>query len=662
MSIPELPGGFVGWCHTALFAWLGVAILGIVVRRYAGLVLPILMAIGGLGLLCGAIFGGNALVTLPLPLFLGDAALSQVYDPLSRWFLAIIALIGCTTAFFAPGYFQHLSPRIPRGFVWAGIGLLLISMAGVVLAGNALAFLVAWELMALSSFALVATDHAQASTRRAALIYLGATRIGTTFLMAGFLWMHALTGSWTFADWGVSGMAVLGPALLILAGLTTKAGGWPFHLWLPIAHPAAPAPVSAIMSGVMIKTAIYAMVRLFLVGNHLATPALGPIILVIGAISALWGVLFALLQHDLKRLLAYHSVENIGIILMGIGIALVGEQAQIPLLTQLGIAAALFHTLNHAIFKSLLFYGAGAVDARAHTRDIEHLGGLIHRMPWTALSFVVGSAAICALPPLNGFASEWLLYRGFFDLALNGPTMLVRFGALLLMGVLALIGGLAIACFVKAVGVVFLGMPRSKQAEHAAEADAGMVTSQGILGVLCIGLGVAAPLLLLPLQAIATMSGQAPLLTATWTIPMSALALVMACTLAGLAVLLAALARRHPARRFITWECGFGALASRTQYTATSFAQPISRLFSAIYRYEVDIEVKGKNRRHFPSDVSVHATHEPYLETRIYAPLARAIQRAAGIFLLRLQAGSIHQYLLYMVAVLILLVWVGVRR
>jgi hydrogenase-4 component B len=215
--------------------------------------------------------------------------------------------------------------------------------------------------------------------------------------MAGFLWAHQLTGSWSFADWHLHGAQALGPALLIFLGLAVKAGCWPFHLWLPIAHPAAPAPVSAIMSGVMIKTAIYAMARFFIVGALFDAPALGPIILILGAISALWGVLFALLQHDLKRLLAYHSVENIGIILMGLGVSLIGVRWHVPLLAQLGLAAALFHTLNHAIFKSLLFLSAGAVDAQTHLRDIERLGGLIRRMPWTAAAFVVGSAAICAL-------------------------------------------------------------------------------------------------------------------------------------------------------------------------------------------------------------------------------------------------------------------------
>ncbi|MHB9022689.1 MAG: proton-conducting transporter transmembrane domain-containing protein [Armatimonadota bacterium] len=551
--------------------------------------------------------------------------------------------------------------RVSLGLIWSALALLLASMAGVVLAANVLTFLVAWEVMALSSFALVAADHEQRSVRRAAIVYLGATRIGTALLMCGFLWVHHLTGSWVFADWHLSGMTALGPALLLFIGLATKAGSWPFHLWLPIAHPAAPAPVSALMSGVMIKTAIYMMARLFLVGDHLSTPALGPLLLALGAISALWGVLFALLQHDLKRLLAYHSVENIGIILMGFGVSLLGAQWGIPLLVPLGLAAALFHTLNHAVFKCLLFLGAGAIDAQTHLRNIELIGGLIHRMPWTAGAFIVGSAAICALPPLNGFASEWLLYRGFFDLALQAPTVGMRMGGLLLMGWLALVGALAIACFVKAVGVVFLGQPRSARAEHAQEAGKGMVVAQVLLAALCVGLGLAVPALLGPLGHISALPQSVILLTQAWTIPVGLLAVILLVTVGALAVWRSLLGRKRPVRRFITWECGFGDLSPRAQYTATSFAQPISRLFGAIYRYTNEVSIHGRHRRHFPEQVAAETVYEPYLETRLYAPLLSGFRRVAGIFLMRLQAGSIHQYLIYMALVLGLLLWVGCR-
>jgi hydrogenase-4 component B len=612
-------------------------------------------------LLSAAVLGKNAVMTAPRPWFLAVSPIQFSADPLSRWFLGIIGIIGIAAALFSPGYLSHLRKRVGLGFVWAAMSLLMISMSTVVLSTNAIVFLVTWELMALSSFALVASDHGQRSVQRAALVYLGATRTGTAFLMAGFLWTHHLTGSWDFSAWHLSGGSALGPAVLIFIGLAVKAGCWPFHLWLPIAHPAAPAPVSAVMSGVMIKTAIYAMVRLLVIG-HFDAPALGPIVLVLGAISAFWGVLFALLQHDLKRLLAYHSVENIGIILMGLGLSMVGNHLRLPLLAELGLTAALFHTLNHALFKSLLFFGAGAVDARAHTRDIEQLGGLIHKMPWTAGSFIVGSAAICALPPLNGFASEWILYRGFFSLAENGAGVGEQLSGLLLMGWLALIGALALACFVKAVGVVFLGLPRSTQAAEAREGTRGMIIAQVLLAIVCAGLGVAASAVLLPLgSVVSAVQGTPSTIQKAWTLPIPLLVALLVATLGALAIWMMLLSKSRPSRRFITWECGFGDLGPRMQYTASSFAQPIARMFRAMNRYAVQVDVHGPGRKHFPEGVSAKSGYEPYLQTRVYSPALKLIHDVAGTFLARLQAGSIHQYLLYMIVALVLLLLLGYR-
>ena len=663
MDIPDIPGGFAFACGAALLLWLLVTVASLCARRSQSWLFSLGFGTGSAFMLLTVFTGQQGTIRFPLPWFLGDASFSFVLDPLSQWFLFIIGLIGIPVALFTPGYLRHLATRIPTGLVWGGIALLFLSMVGVVLAGNALVFLVAWEVMAISSFMLVASDHTKQQIRHAALVYFGATRAGTGFLMLGFLWMHQLTGSWTFADWHVDGLRVLAPALCILIGLFTKAGSWPFHLWLPIAHPAAPAPVSAIMSGVMIKTAIYALIRLFVIGDHITAPYLGAIVLLLGMISACWGVLFALLQHDLKRLLAYHSVENIGIILMGVGLAILGRDLALPWLSQLGLAAALFHSLNHAIFKSLLFFGCGAIDAQTHIRDIEQLGGLLHRMPYTGAAFVVGSVAICALPPLNGFASEWLLYQGFFTMALQAETTLVRLIALLLMGGLALVGALAIACFVKAVGVVFLGAPRSAAAARAKEAPAGMVGAQLLLAICCAVPGIAVVALLQPLGQVTAMLGTAsPPLSAAWTLPMPLLALLLFATTACITLAVAALARRTTNRRYSTWDCGFGPLDARMQYTATSFAQPIARLFGWLYRYVLQIDIRGEQRRHFPEVVTAGMSHEAYLETRIYAPLLRNFQRFAGGFIMRLQAGSIHQYLLYILLVLALLCWVGLRQ
>ncbi len=660
MLIPALTDAAASLCGIGVLTWLLVAVVGIAWRKAPNAVVGVTAGLGSLLILASAAAGGEASVTLPLPWFLGDSAIGLAFDPLSRWFLGIIGLIGLPVTLFSIGYLRGLEHEVSVGLVWSALAALLGSMVCVVLAANAIVFLVGWEAMALSSYALVAAHHTARETRSAALVYLGATRAGTAFLMGGFLWLHALTGSWEFADWGLSGMTALGPALLVFVGLATKAGCWPFHLWLPIAHPAAPAPVSALMSGVMIKTAIYAMVRLFGTG-HISAPGLGLTILLLGAISGVWGVLFALLQHDIKRLLAYHSVENIGIILMGLGVSLLGVEWGVPALARIGLAACLLHTLNHAVFKSLLFLGAGAIDARTGVRDIEHLGGLLRRMPWTGAAFVVGSAAICALPPLNGFASEWLLYQAFFGLATEGPTPAARLGALVLMGWLGLIGALAIACFVKAIGVAFLGVPRGKRAAEAREVGTGMVGAQWMLACLCAVLGLCVPSLLGALEGVTDPLGGRVTLRSVWTVPTPMLALVLVATVGALGLWLATLARSRPAREYITWECGFGRLGPRMQYTATSFAQPISRLFGAVYLYAIEVKIGGRYRLHFPDALAAETTHEPFLETRLYTPALRGFRRGSGLALMWLQTGSIHQYLITMAVVLGILLWVGCR-
>jgi hydrogenase-4 component B len=659
MFLSDLTDRFPAWYTAILLLWFAAAVVGLWRQRGSGSLLPLLVGGGSALLVLAAVAGGSARFRLPLPWFLGGAPIELVADPLSRWFLGIIGLVGGVAALFSPGYLHHLRHRVNLGLVWSALALLLASMSLVVLARNALLFLVAWELMAVSSFALVAADHEQHSVRHAALIYLGATRVGTGFLMAGFLWAHQLSGSWEFARWTLAGPASLGPALLIFIGLATKAGSWPFHLWLPFAHPAAPAPVSAVMSGVMIKTAIYAMLRLFL-GVGLAPAALGPLILGLGAITAFWGVLFALLQHDLKRLLAYSSVENIGLLLMGIGLALWARRQGLAEVAALATAAALFHTLNHALFKGLLFLGAGAVDATLHTRDLEQMGGLLRRMPWTGACFIVGAAAICGLVPLNGFVSEWLLYRSLLALGSAPVPVGVRLAGLLLIGWVALVGALALATFAKVVGIGFLGQPRGAPAARARERRGGMLAAQLMLAVLCALASLFAPVVLAAMAP-----GRNELLGTA--LPVTTPAGLGAITAALLAGLLALAARSAPAegarprRRFITWECGFGPLGPRTQYTAASFAQPIARMFGGLYRYSQEVHLEGRDRRHFPERVVVEPAYEPYLETRVYGPAVSFFRHFSTTLLARLQAGSIHQYLFSMTVALLVLLWLGYR-
>ncbi|MDR3710226.1 MAG: proton-conducting transporter membrane subunit [Capsulimonadaceae bacterium] len=600
-----------------------------------------------------------ATIALPFPFSLGDVPIAFTLDSLSGFFLCVIAIIAGLISPYLRGYCAHLADRADMRIFWTALPALILSMALVVLSANALTFLVAWEVMSLTSAILIATDHEPKATRGATLIYLGATRIATAFLVGGFLWAHALTGTWTFADWHISGIAALGPGLLVLVGLGIKAGSWPFHLWLPIAHPAAPAPVSALMSGVMVKVAIAAMVRLFVIGPAFDHPELGIVILAAGAVSSVWGVLFALIQHDLKRLLAYHTVENVGLILMGIGTCLVARHAGLSIVAQVALAAGLFHVLNHAVFKSLLFLGAGAVDAGAGTRNLDLLGGLGKRMKWTYACFAIGAAAICALPPLNGFASEWLLYQSFLGGAVGAHSPIQRFSFLLLIGVLALVGALAMACFVKAIGVTFLGRPRSKAAESAREADFGMLAGQGALAALCVFLGLAPPAVLAVLDPVtrAAIPG-APPLTAAWTLPTGAMLAALAVTAFAGAAWTSRARRQRPDRTYITWECGFGALSPRQQVSATSFVQPISRIFSVVFQYAENLRIEGESRRLFPDRVTATSTTEAVLETRLYGPLTMLF-KWLGDQVIKLQEGNIHAYLLTMLLTLLILLAIG---
>lgn len=617
---------------------------------------------GAASLLCaviGSLSSRSVLFSLPFPFSIGVVGFDFRLDGLAAWFLAVIALVAIPVTVYSPAYMDHVKDRVDMRLFFACLPVLLLSMALVVLAANVLTFLIAWELMSLTSFFLVATDHTESSVRRAALIYLCATRVGTAFLAGGFLWVHALTGSWAFSDWHVQGLAALGPGLLLLVGLGVKAGMWPFHLWLPIAHPAAPSPVSALMSGVMVKVAVYMMVRLFVLPPSFSHPLFGYAIVVIGAISALWGVLFALLQHDLKRLLAYHTVENIGLILMGVGGAIVARELGLAMAARISLAAGLFHVLNHALFKSLLFMGAGAVDISAGTRDLERLGGLGQRMRVTFPCFVLGSAAICALPPLNGFASEWMLYQGVLGIAGSSALPVIRFLAMMLIGWIALIGALAVACFVKATGVTFLGRPRSQAAEQAHEAPGGMLAAQVMLGCACAGLGLLAPVVLTILHPIVRpLEPDGIPLASAWTLPTVSLVAVMGATAAVIVLWLRTAASRHPTRSFITWECGFGNLTSRMQATATSFAQPIARMFGVLYGYDVHRHIEGEHRRLFPEEIRAEPQTEAVLESRFYNPFVVWVNRVADR-VVALQAGSIHLYLLTMFATLLILLVVG---
>ena len=442
------------------------------------------------GALRALLAGGMESLRLPWAVPLGGFHVQL--DALSALFLLPVLGLSGVAAVYGAGYLRgSLRPKA-LGFSWFCYNLLIASMSLVIVAADGVLFLVAWEVMALSSFFLVAFEHERREVRDAAWTYLIATHLGTAFVVAFFLILGARAGSFDFDRiGGVSGARAGLLFLFAVIGFGTKAGFMPLHVWLPEAHPAAPSHVSAVMSGVMIKTGIYGLLRAV---TLLGAPAewWGWLLVGIGLTSGVLGVLFALAQHDLKRLLAYHSVENIGIIALGLGIGLLGVSAGMPALAALGFAGALLHVVNHAVFKGLLFLGAGAVQHATGTREIDHLGGLLKRMPWTGAAFLVGAAAISGLPPLNGFVSEFLIYLGAFHggAALSGANAVA---AIFVVLALALIGGLALACFAKAFGIIFLGEPRSEHALHAHEAGPAMRLPMLLLAAVCLAIGLCAP-------------------------------------------------------------------------------------------------------------------------------------------------------------------------
>ncbi|HTS17583.1 MAG TPA: proton-conducting transporter membrane subunit [Verrucomicrobiae bacterium] len=536
-------------------------------------------------------------------------------------------------------------------------GLVTAALAAITIAANAIEFLVVWEIMALGAFFLITTEDEDPAVREAGWVYVVAAHMATLGLFALFALMHSVTGTFALValpDNIASGVAAA-IFLLAVVAFGLKAGVMPFHVWLPGAHAKAPSHVSAMMSGVLIKIGIYGLVR---IGSLLPHPPLwwGGVLLAAGTISGILGVVFALGQHDLKRLLAYHSIENIGIIVMGLGLALMGRSLQRADWVVLGLAGALLHVWNHSLFKSLLFLGAGAVVHATHTLEIDDLGGLAKSMPRTALCFAVGAVAICGLPPLNGFVSELLIYLGLFrslGIGAETPWAGVAFAA----PALAMIGALAVACFVKAFGTVFLGVARSHHARHAHEPPPTMTGPMFALAGCCLFIGLA-PLAVAPImeQAVAAWDPQlaagGPGLSA-----LAPLGWVTVCglALAGLLALgsaaLAEMVHRGGTASAGTWDCGYAAPGPRVQYTSSSFAQMLVGLFAWVLRPRV--ETPGELSL-FPGEARFRSEVPDIVLDGAMRPGFRFGARITSSFRF-LQAGSVHAYLLYIVLFLILL-------
>lgn len=614
-------------------------------------------AVGSAAALAQLLRGGEVAAQAPWRLPLGAVAVGL--DPLSAFFLLCVFVVSGLAAAYGVGYLKtyigtrRLAPAV------AFFNVLVAGMAGIVIARDGVLFLVAWEVMTVASFFLVTFEDDRETTRRAGLTYLIASQLSVVALFLLFALLRRHAGGFGFAQTLAAGAPAGGLAtacfVLALVGFGTKAGFWPMHVWLPDAHPAAPSHVSALMSGVMIKMGIYGLLRTL---TFLGMPPAwwGGLLVAIGVVSGVAGVLYALAQHDLKRLLAYHSVENIGIIALGVGVGLLGQSQGNAAVTFLGYAGALLHVFNHGLFKGLLFQGAGCVLHATGVRDLDLLGGLLRRMPVTALTFLVGAVAISGLPPLNGFVSEWLIFVGAFrgGAALSGGAAVA---AIAVLPALALIGGLAVACFVKVYGVVFLGAARTEAAARAHDAGAALRVPMVVGAALCVLVGVlpvAAVRLAAPAAvqlgglAVAPADAFGPLSGITWV----AVALVGA--VAVLVLARAALLRTAPVRTAPTWACGYPAMTPRMQYTAASFAQPVLAPFGGVIHRTTLAELPSG---YFPHSARVDEHVADMAGERLLVPLVRRFLRDAGRLRV-LQQGRIQLYLAYvLVTLLVLLVW-----
>jgi hydrogenase-4 component B len=608
---------------------------------------------------------GAATATLPLGL---PWLPSQVrLDALSGFFLSLIGVVSLAVGGYGPAYVRSFEQgRDSLAALGGFAGLFLAGMLLVVLADDAFLFMVAWELMSLSSYFLVAFQHEHAANRRAAFIYLLMAHIGGLAILLGFGVLASFGGGFAFealrAAPLTSGWASVAFVLAFL-GFGMKAGLVPLHAWLPEAHPVAPAHISALMSGVMLKVAVYGFIRFVfdLLGN--VQWQWGVAVLLIGGASALAGVLAALMQTDLKRLLAYSSVENLGIIFIGLGLALVYFGTGHASLGTLAFVAALYHALNHALFKGLLFLGAGAIVHSTHEHDLEQMGGLLRRMPWTGLFFLLGCVSIAALPPFNGFVSEWITFQAALQ-AWQVESGVLRSVIPIVSALLALTGALVAATFVKVYGVAFLGQARSRHVRRARPVPLGMRLGQGWLAALCLLFGILPTAVIgvidiVPRQLFGAGLPQAAAHGWLWLTPVSsATASYSAPLVVALLSVFGAAAiwgmRRSAVRRVRrcdAWDCGFAAPTPRMQYTATAFAQPIRQVFGMLFRVDEAVVKREDGAQRYQLGIGDRTW------ALFYAPVMHLVESASRR-VVRLQSGNVRVYLGWTLATLVVLLWI----
>ena len=626
-------------------------------KAWVALAFVVLFALGGTAAAVGALAGILPPAGLSLPtLLFGEESLRM--DALSALFTLLVAAGSVAAALYAKGYVDRYLDRKPAAHIslhYFAFTLLSLSMTAVVTASGGYTFLFWWELMTLSSFVLILFDAERKEVLKAALTYLVMMHLGFFALLIGFVVLQAAEGS---ADFGAlagyfAAHRPLPLLLVFLAGFGMKAGLFPMHVWLPEAHPAAPSHVSALMSGVMIKTGVYGILRVTAaLGEQPLLHTAGVILLAAGVVTGLWGVILAAMQNDVKRLLAYSSIENVGVILIGLGVAALGKSSGNQLVALCGVTGALLHTLNHSLFKSLLFFGAGNILSQTHTTSLDALGGLAKHMPLTAILFLTGTAAICALPPLNGFVSELLIYLGMLDGIASGSNVLASAAGL---AALALIGGLVVLAFTKLYGTVFLGSPRTHEVAESSEADAFRIAAMALplAGILFVGL--------FPRAAVSAATRAAgfflrtPADAADWLLsPPLAAAGRTVWILIAVVCLLLWLRRRTLRTRTVakgpTWGCGFTAPNVRMQYTGESFSEGLQSIATSLTQNSGQGSPVGKGEI-FPAAHSFDIGHRDRIG-RLFAAWWVELLRVINQRVMRLRTGKINHYILFALAFL----------
>lgn len=575
-------------------------------------------------------------------------------DSLSAWFILIINLTCINGAFFGIGYMkQYNQQRANLSLHWILFLLFQSSMLWVCMVQNGLTFLIVWELMSISSFLLVIFEHQNKTTLQAGINYLVQMHIGVLFLAAAFIWVYFSEDSFEFSaiEKFFSSHSNLWLFLLFFIGFGIKAGFIPLHSWLPLAHPAAPSHISGIMSGVIVKLGIYGIFRIIFLLKHDYT-IIGEIIIILSILTGLYGILYAAVHRDLKKMLAYCTIENIGIIGIGIGLGLLGMGNGNTLLIVLGFTGALLHTLNHSLFKSLLFFTAGSVYQQTHTRDMEKLGGLVHRMPQTAMFFLIGGMAIGGLPPFNGFVSEFLLYSGIL---LGIKSIGINYISLMIFSLagLALSGGLSMLTFTKSFGTIFLGNPRTHLHQQPREVTIGMRLPQYFILIIMLSIGMFPRFYFsvvneIVFKLIPTATSENMLIPASLLNSISAIgkfAMLFILLLFLFYLIRKNFTRKHPVATDSTWGCGYGSPSSKMQYTGKSFSKSLGKLLNFIVLEKKKYKEIPANEI-FPAQRKHSSHYDDFFVTRIFTDIVDRLLFSLNYFQF-IQNGKIQMYILY---------------